>query len=135
MAIEIVVTPLIFAAAGFGIDTWLGTRPVFTALLGIVAFAGKVAGEWYRYSSRMDVHAQEIAGNRPTHSRGLRRRGVPEAQPEPAVSQLGTESATGEPASNQPGAEPSAESSTAPSTGPGPSHTEGSGGLPTGVKL
>ncbi len=72
MAIEIVVTPLIFAAAGFGIDTWLGTRPIFTAILGIVAFAGKVVGEWYRYSSRMDKHEAEMTANRPTQPRALR---------------------------------------------------------------
>ncbi len=73
IAIELVVTPLLFAVAGFGLDTWLGTRPWFTAILGIVAFTGKVVSEWYRYSSRMDSHQAEIIDNRPTRSRGLRR--------------------------------------------------------------
>ncbi len=72
-AIEIVVTPAIFAAAGFGLDQWWGTGPWLAFSFGTVAFVVKLLVEWYRYAERMQVHEEEIAASRPTERRGIDR--------------------------------------------------------------
>ena len=70
-SVEIVVTPAIFAAGGWLLDRWLSTGPWIAVALGSVAFLGKIAAEWYRYTGRMGGIEQEMAANRPTNSRGL----------------------------------------------------------------
>ncbi|WP_419840815.1 AtpZ/AtpI family protein [Candidatus Poriferisodalis sp.] len=72
-AIEIVMTPALFAAAGFGLDRWWGTGPWLALSFGMVAFIGKLLVEWYRYAERMHVHEQEIAAGRPTERRSIDR--------------------------------------------------------------
>ena len=72
-AIEIVVTPAIFAAAGFGLDRWWGTGPWLALSFGVVAFVVKLLVEWYRYAERMQVHEQEMASSRPSERRGIHR--------------------------------------------------------------
>ena len=72
-AIEIVATPAIFAAAGFGLDRWLGTGPWLALSFGVVAFIMKLLVEWYRYAERMQVHEADIAANRPSGQRGIDR--------------------------------------------------------------
>ena len=72
-AVEIVVTPVIFAAAGFGLDRWWGTGPWLALSLGMVAFIVKLLVEWYRYAERMQVHEQELASSRPSERRGIDR--------------------------------------------------------------
>ncbi|HCB34115.1 MAG TPA: hypothetical protein DEP66_04195 [Acidimicrobiaceae bacterium] len=73
VGIEMVATPLIVAAVGFGVDTWIGTRPLFTALGGGLAFAAKIVSAWYRYVDRMRRHEADIAADRTADGRGLRR--------------------------------------------------------------
>lgn len=72
-AIEIVVTPAIFALVGFGLDRWLGTGPWLAISFGIVAFVLKLLVEWYRYAQRMQSHEEELASSRPSQRRGLDR--------------------------------------------------------------
>jgi len=72
-AIEIAVTPAIFAAAGFGLDRWWGTGPWLALSFGITVFIVKILVEWQRYAQRMQVHEQELAANRPSERRGIRR--------------------------------------------------------------
>ena len=72
-AIEIVVTPAIFAAAGFGLDRWWDTGPWLALSFGMVAGVGKLLIEWYRYAERMQVHERDIASSRPSARRGINR--------------------------------------------------------------
>ena len=72
-AIEIAVTPAIFAAAGFGLDYWWGTGPWLTLSFGATVFIVKILIEWQRYAERMQVHEQEMAASRPSGRRGINR--------------------------------------------------------------
>lgn len=72
-AIEIVVTPAIFAAAGFGLDHWWGTGPWLALSFGMVAFIVKLLVEWYRYTERMQAHEHKVASSRPSEQRGIDR--------------------------------------------------------------
>jgi len=60
MAFEMVMTPLLFGLGGYGLDRWLGTSPVFTVVLSLLAIIGMSARMWYGYDARMRVH--EAAG-------------------------------------------------------------------------
>lgn len=72
-AIEIVVTPAIFAAVGYGLDRWWGTGPWLALSFGMVAFILKLLVEWYRYAERMQIHEEEIVAGRPSERRGIDR--------------------------------------------------------------
>ena len=72
-AIEIVVTPAIFAVVGFGLDRWLDTGPWLAISFGMVAFVLKLLVEWYRYAQRMQMHEEEMAASRPSMRRGIDR--------------------------------------------------------------
>ncbi|MEM8904381.1 MAG: AtpZ/AtpI family protein [Actinomycetota bacterium] len=63
-AIELVVTPVIFALIGFGLDTWLGLTPVLTICLAVFAIVGSAASAWYRYDARMKEHEDELRHHR-----------------------------------------------------------------------
>jgi hypothetical protein len=67
LAIEFVVIPLLLASAGyFGPDRWLGTRPIFAAVLGGFAFVGCIIRTYYRY---LEQSALQEAGKPWTRSR------------------------------------------------------------------
>ena len=53
MAVEMVATPLLFALLGFGLDGWLGTRPVLAIVLGLVGLVGVVLRTYYWYQATM----------------------------------------------------------------------------------
>ncbi len=53
-AFELAVTPVIFGAAGYGLDGWLGIRPVLTILLTLLALVGLLLRTWYGYVHRME---------------------------------------------------------------------------------
>lgn len=74
-----VLTPLVFAAAGFGLDTWLGTRPWLTLVLGALALIGKLLIEWYRYVARMEHHEEHLRANRNSARRDLKPADSPHA--------------------------------------------------------
>jgi F0F1-type ATP synthase assembly protein I len=53
IAFELVGTPAIFGVMGYGLDRWLGTTPLFTILLALVAL-GTVAGlTIWRYNAEI----------------------------------------------------------------------------------
>lgn len=54
-AFELAVTPVLFGAMGFGLDRWLGTLPVFTAILSLLALVGMLLRTWYGYCYRMEA--------------------------------------------------------------------------------
>ncbi len=53
MAVEFVVTPMLFALLGYGLDRWLGTGPVIAILLGLFGLTGVVLRTYYWYQARM----------------------------------------------------------------------------------
>ncbi len=55
-AIELALTPLVFGFLGHLLDSWLGTNPVFTALLVVFALAGISARMYYGYDTEMKQH-------------------------------------------------------------------------------
>ena len=72
-AVEIVLTPVIFAAVGFGLDRWLDTGPWLALSFGMVSFVLKLLVEWYRYAERMSKIESDFAAKRPTTRRGIDR--------------------------------------------------------------
>ena len=52
LAVEFVVTPLLLALAGYGLDRTVGTLPVLTAALGALGFVGCVVRTYYAYLAR-----------------------------------------------------------------------------------
>jgi ATP synthase protein I len=53
---------LVFLGIGYGIDRWLGTRPVFMISLVLLAVVGQFIKMYYDYAAAMDEHeAQRIA--------------------------------------------------------------------------
>ena len=53
---ELVVSPLLLALIGFGLDRVLGTVPLLTAAFAVVGFAGACVILYYRYRNDMDEH-------------------------------------------------------------------------------
>ena len=53
MAVEIVVTPLLFALLGYGLDGWLGIRPVLAVVLGLFGLVGVALRTYYWYEATM----------------------------------------------------------------------------------
>lgn len=51
-ALTFVVAPLLLGLIGFGIDRWLGTRPVFMLALGCLGVAGTFVTAFYEYQAR-----------------------------------------------------------------------------------
>ena len=53
-AVELVGTTVVFVLAGLWIDGRLGTRPIFTLVLGILAMVGLGVSAYYRYNADFD---------------------------------------------------------------------------------
>jgi F0F1-type ATP synthase assembly protein I len=66
LAVEIVVTPLVFAFLGWLIDRAAGTGPVFAVALGLFGVVGLAVRLYYRYREDM---AREEEGKPWTRSR------------------------------------------------------------------
>ena len=62
-AIEFVVTPLVFALAGYGLDRWLGTSPLFLVVLAALAFVGLAVKSYYTYRAEMEAHEARLPGH------------------------------------------------------------------------
>ena len=60
-AVELAVTPVVFGAMGYGLDRWLGTRPIFMMVFFLVAIIGMLLRTWYGYVHRM----QQLEQSRP----------------------------------------------------------------------
>ena len=52
-AFEFALTTLLFVVGGIALDAWLGTRPLFTVALAVLAFVGQLLRSWYRYDAEM----------------------------------------------------------------------------------
>jgi F0F1-type ATP synthase assembly protein I len=66
LAVEIVVTPLLFALGGWFLDRAVGTTPLFTVMLGVLAAIGLAIRMYYQYR---DAMAREEKGKPWTRSR------------------------------------------------------------------
>ena len=56
---DAVIVLVLFAGAGFLLDRWLDTLPVFTIVLVVVGSVGVFARFKYRYDARMAEHEAE----------------------------------------------------------------------------
>ena len=72
-AVEIVLTTVVVAAIGFGLDRWLGTGPWLAMSFGMVALVLKLLIEWYRYADIMRAHEADLESRRPAQQRGIDR--------------------------------------------------------------
>ncbi|MBV8160267.1 MAG: AtpZ/AtpI family protein [Acidimicrobiia bacterium] len=63
-AVEFVATPGLCALGGYFLDRWLGTSPVFTALLFFWALTVTVAMAIRDYNLRMRVEEDRLLGRR-----------------------------------------------------------------------
>jgi F0F1-type ATP synthase assembly protein I len=53
---ELVLSPLLLALIGYGLDRWFGTVPVITVIFAVVGLAGAVIKLYYGYRSEMEAH-------------------------------------------------------------------------------
>ena len=53
---ELVLSPLILALIGFGIDKLFGTVPVFTVLFAVLGLIGVVVKIYFNYRTEMQEH-------------------------------------------------------------------------------
>jgi F0F1-type ATP synthase assembly protein I len=56
---ELVVSPLLFALIGYGLDRWIGTTPWITVIFAIIGLAGAVVKIYYSYEVEMRQHEAE----------------------------------------------------------------------------
>ena len=63
-AFELVVTPGLFGLAGYALDRWLGTLPLFTIALVVPVLAYMVWKLWYEYELRMRKHEERLRASR-----------------------------------------------------------------------
>jgi Putative F0F1-ATPase subunit Ca2+/Mg2+ transporter len=63
-AFEFAVTPVVFGAAGYGLDRWLGLFPLFTLVLLLFALTGQFVMMWIRYDAEMKAHEAGAVWNR-----------------------------------------------------------------------
>ena len=67
--IDVALVTLVFLGVGYMLDRWLGTKPVFTIILVVLALIGEFVRFWYDYDARMKVlEAQRAAGLRSSAS-------------------------------------------------------------------
>ncbi len=62
---ELVLSAVLFGLLGFGLDSLVGTRPVFMVVFVVLGFVGAAISLYYRYRYQMDRHAQTRVGTRP----------------------------------------------------------------------
>jgi hypothetical protein len=66
-AFELAVTPALFGAMGYGLDRWLGTLPLFTAILSVLVLIGMLLRTWYGYCYRMEAIEAQGPWARPSN--------------------------------------------------------------------
>lgn len=69
-AVELAVTPAIFAWIGWRLDAWLGTSPLFLLFLFLFTFSYVVWRQFTAYGTQMNRQQQELFG--PRTDRGAR---------------------------------------------------------------
>ncbi|HSB86301.1 MAG TPA: AtpZ/AtpI family protein [Ilumatobacteraceae bacterium] len=67
--IDFALVTLAFLGIGYGLDRWLGTKPIFMIVLSALAIIGEFIRFWYDYDARMKVleaqRASAVHGDRP----------------------------------------------------------------------
>ena len=67
--IDVALVTLAFLGIGYGLDRWLGTKPLFMVVLVVLALIGEFLRFWYDYDARMKVleaqRAAAVHGDRP----------------------------------------------------------------------
>ena len=64
VAVELAVTPAIFAFLGWRLDEWLGTTPLFLLVLFLFTFSYVAWREAAKYKQRMEEQQAELLGRR-----------------------------------------------------------------------
>ncbi len=73
IGIDVALVTLVFLGVGWALDRWLGTKPLFTIALVVLALIGEFVRFWYDYDARMKVlEAQRVAGQRSSSRHGDR---------------------------------------------------------------
>jgi F0F1-type ATP synthase assembly protein I len=85
-AFELAAVPAIFGAAGWLIDRWLGTAPVFLMTLALVGFVGKLLAMWYHYAAQMEHLERTAAEQRTAPAPEGRPAFAPHSADEPAAT-------------------------------------------------
>ena len=71
--IDVALVTIAFLGIGYGLDHWLGTKPLFMVGLVVVGLVGEFLRFWYDYDSRMKVlEAQRAAATRSAPAQGDR---------------------------------------------------------------
>lgn len=63
-SVEFVLTPLFLGAIGFGLDAWLGTRPLLAIVLGLLGVVGVFVKMWLGYDREMQRHEADASWRR-----------------------------------------------------------------------
>ncbi len=58
--VELVGTIVVFFFLGWGLDAWLGTRPLFMVSLTVLAMVGKLILVFFHYKAAMERHEAEL---------------------------------------------------------------------------
>jgi ATP synthase protein I len=61
---DFALVTLVFLGVGYGLDRWLGTRPVFMIILVVVSIVGQFARMWFDYEKKMRQHEADRAAQR-----------------------------------------------------------------------
>ena len=56
---ELVLSPLLLALIGYGLDRWLGTLPLLTIIFAVVGLVGACIKLYFGYMSEMDEHDKD----------------------------------------------------------------------------
>lgn len=61
-AVELAVTPAIFALIGWQLDRWLGTSPLFLLFLFVFTVGYVIWRQFTTYDTKMRQHEQDLLG-------------------------------------------------------------------------
>ena len=64
-AIELAVTPAVFAFVGWRLDAWLGTSPLLLVVLFLFVMGYEIWKLFVRYDAQMRDHESKVAGLAP----------------------------------------------------------------------
>ena len=72
-SIDVALVTLVFLGAGWALDRWLDTKPIFMIAFVVLALIGEFVRFWYDYDARMKVlEAQRAASVRAPSPHGDR---------------------------------------------------------------
>lgn len=72
-SIDVALVTLVFLGAGWALDRWLDTKPIFMIAFVVLALIGEFVRFWYDYDARMKVlEAQRAASAASRSSQGDR---------------------------------------------------------------